>query len=588
MDSEATGVSDAVMTDLSQNSERGKTGRDPRSKPRSGSADGAGRSPNKSESAPQSVGRAETRTGSATIPEGAPQFGSQAGSGAEFGAKSMGRSVGQAPGTAGSQPTPGKATLRSALRSPDGASQAQDAAAGSKTSLPPLKRPESGHRPPGAGQASSVENAGAAHGRQRSAGSVRRRGGSPVILQVLPDLGAGGAPQTAIDMAAAVSASGGTALVASRGGFREKELKQAGGKLIRLPVHTKNGYGMLANVLRLAQVIDLFQVDLVHARSRAPAWSALAAARIAGKPFLTTYHGTYSGRTALKRFYNSVMVRGDGVIANSHFIANHIVETHKRALADIDIIPRGIDTGWFDPEAVSRDRVAALRNAWNVPGEAGPRDPASQRIILMPGRLTAWKGQSVLLDALARLKAAGRHVDNWTAVFVGDAQGRDSYAQMLQDKVKRLNMRGRVIFHGHCDDMPAAYLASDVVICPSTEPEAFGRVPVEAQAMGRPIIATDHGGAAETVIMEGGNRVEGPTGWRTTPGDAKDLARAIEACLDLDLSAWKTMGAWGQANVRVTYALETMKSDTLAVYSRLLGAGTTRTAPAGAAQPVAS
>lgn len=425
--------------------------------------------------------------------------------------------------------------------------------------------------------------------RTKGTSSPSGKGSGPVILQVLPELGAGGAPQTAIDIASAVQDAGGTALVACNGGFREQDLREVGGTMIHQPMHTKNPYGTLANILRLVQLIDMYQVDLVHARSRAPAWSALAAARIAGKPFLTTYHGTYSGQSRLKMFYNSVMVRGDAVIANSHFIAGHIAKSHGVPLPEIDVIPRGIDMTWFDPHGVNSARVEKLRRAWNVQAMAGPQGASSRRVILMPGRLTAWKGHAVFLDALARLKAMeGQRAADWTAVIAGDDQGRDGYVRDLKQSVAERGLQKRVIFHGHCRDMPAAYLASDLVMCPSIQPEAFGRVPVEAQAMGRPVIASDHGGAAETVLVDGGDGRGQATGWRVEPGNALDLAQAMAAALGLDKAAWDAMGERGRAHVRVPYALSTMKASTLAVYDRLLTARRVAAAPFGSPAPLVS
>ncbi len=396
----------------------------------------------------------------------------------------------------------------------------------------------------------------------------------PTILQVIPHLGAGGAEQTTIDMVAAIAAHGGRALVATRGGFRDGEVRDAGGTVIDIPAETKNPYGMLANVLRLAQIIDRDGVDLVHARSRAPAWSALAAARIMGVPFVTTYHGTYTARSGLKRFYNSGMVRGDAVIANSHFIAEHIAGEYGLALQRIDVIPRGIDTTFFDPDTVTRTRVEALRAAWGtaLPGNGGL---GNRKVLLLPGRLTRWKGQEVFLAALAHLKAAGEHED-WVGVLVGDDQGRDLYVRDLQAMAERFALTDRVVFHGHCDDMPAAYLAADLVVSPATEPEAFGRVPVEAQAMGRVVIASDHGGSRET-MLDAGNDPAQATGWRVAPGDDLGLARTLGAALKTRPEILAAMGDRGRAFVQARYSLDAMTGDTLSVYDRVLRtAGRTR------------
>ncbi len=412
-------------------------------------------------------------------------------------------------------------------------------------------------------------------GKRRKTGRLRPRLAKPVILQVIPELGAGGAEPIAIDLAEAVVKSGGSALLASHGGFRVSEFEARGGRHLDLPVHTKNPYGILTNIVRLVHLIDMYDVDLVHVHSRAPAWSTLAACRLMGRPLVATYHGTYNTRGFGKRLYNSSIVRGDAVIACSRFIASHVSGEYGLGRHDIDIIPCGIDMATYDPQQVDPDRVARLRQRWGATGKAGPPnraqdEPAGKtRIILLPARLTSWKGHRVFIEAMARVKAAGRHVDNWTAVLVGDAQGRQSYVEALEHRIRRLNLRHRVIFHGHEDDMPAAYLAADVIVSPAIEPEAFGRVPVEAQAMTRPIVTTNHGGPVETVRAD---HPKTATGWRVPPRNPKALSQAIEAALDLDLEAWQAMGVRGRENVQIAYALDTMTRDTLALYRRLIEA----------------
>ncbi|MGF1453837.1 MAG: glycosyltransferase family 4 protein [Alphaproteobacteria bacterium] len=394
-----------------------------------------------------------------------------------------------------------------------------------------------------------------------------------MILQIIPELGAGGAEPIVIDLASAIVQAGGSALVASHGGFRVREVLARGARHIDLPVHTKNPYGMLANTLRLTQLIDMYGVDLVHVHSRAPAWSALVACHATDRPLVATYHGTYNAKGAWKRFYNSGMVRSEAVIACSRFIAAHVEAQHGLSQRGIDVIPCGIDMDSFHPDAVDLQRVADLRLRWGVDGQAGPPNtargetPGKMRIVLLPARLTAWKGHRVLIEALARVKAAGRHVDNWTAVLVGDPQGRQGYVDALEQRIRRLNLRGRVLIHGHEDNMPAAYAAADIVVSPAVEPEAFGRVPVEAQAMGRPVIATNHGGPTETVRAEDAVTA---TGWLVPPRNPKALGEAIETALDLDLEDWRAMGARGREHVERTYALDTMTGDTLALYRRLI------------------
>jgi glycosyltransferase involved in cell wall biosynthesis len=399
-------------------------------------------------------------------------------------------------------------------------------------------------------------------GRNSSATRAGAQAGAFCVLQVIPDLGAGGAEQTTIDVAAALVSQGGRALVATCGGAREAELFRVGGEFLQMPVHTKNPYSMACNILRLAQVIDRDKVDIVHARSRAPAWSALAAARIMGKPFVTTYHGTYTGKTGLKRWYNSVMVKGDGVIANSGFIRDHIVSHHGLSAERIDVIPRGSDMGIFCPDRVDPSRVTTLREKWC--------SGTSAKVLLLPGRLTRWKGQQVFVEALEILTRQNETSgDNWVAVLMGDAQGRDHYVEELKVAAQRAGIADRIIFENHCSDMPAAYLAADFVVSPATSPEAFGRVAVEAQAMGRPPLVADHGGARETVVVGQGNSKKA-TGWRIPPGDAPALARTLNDALALDEPALKEMGARGRENVTAHFSLKGMTDHTLSVYERVM------------------
>jgi len=394
------------------------------------------------------------------------------------------------------------------------------------------------------------------------------------VLQVIPDLDTGGAERTTIDIAHAITRAGGRAIVASRGGRLEPELREAGGELVKIPAHTKNPYGMLANVIRLLHIIEHFDVDIVHARSRAPAWSAMVAARLSGRPFVTTYHGTYNARLPLKRFYNSIMARGDLVIANSHFIARHVHDTYGLAEPNIVTIPRGTDMAAFDPDRVDHTRIKAMRERWGLSVSPSADERA---VVLLPGRLTRWKGQEVLIEAAAILKDRGRGDD---AVFIlaGDDQGREAYSNELARLADEHGLAGRVRLVGHTTDMPAAYLAADVVVAPSVEAEAFGRVAVEAQAMGRAVIAADHGGARETVVTASDDpSAEGlATGWRVPPGDANALADALEEAIDQGIGGRAAMGALGQAHVRETYSLDEMCKRTLSVYRRLAGSAAKR------------
>lgn len=378
--------------------------------------------------------------------------------------------------------------------------------------------------------------------------------GRVAVLQVVPALDAGGAERSTIDIARALSAAGYRALVASRGGRLEGELRDAGGELVRMPLETKQPMKILANAWTLTKLVRAEHVAVIHARSRAPAWSALIAARRSGTPFVTTYHGIYNARTPLKRWYNSVMVRGDAVIANSEWTAEHIRSTYRVRPKILSVIHRGIDFAVFDPAKIDSGEVRALRGQWHADDNTN--------VVLLPGRLTRWKGQLVLIQALAGLQQKGR-LKNIRGVFTGDAQGRDEYVREIEDAIARHKLTDMVILAGHFGAMPTAYTAADIVVSASTDPEAFGRVPPEAAAMGKPVIATDHGGARETVLP-------GVSGLLTPPGDAAALAAAIANLLERPKSELSRMGAAGQAHVRANFSVERMQQETLALYESLV------------------
>jgi glycosyltransferase involved in cell wall biosynthesis len=278
------------------------------------------------------------------------------------------------------------------------------------------------------------------------------------------------------------------------------------------------------------------------------------AARRSGIPFVTTYHGIYNASNPLKRYYNSVMVKGDAVIANSQWTADHIAREHHIARKRITIIHRGVDLEEFDPAGVSPERVARLLTQWQT--------EENQTVVFLPGRLTRWKGQLVFIEALGHLRHAGR-LDSVRAVLAGDPQGREAYAAQLRRAIAQNGLADAVQVVPHVADMPAAYLASDIVVSASTDPEAFGRVAAEAGAMGRPVIATGHGGARETVLA---NR----SGLLVPPGDAEALAGAIASLLSTGEESRRAMGEAGRAHVRANFSLDQMCADTIAVYRRLL------------------
>jgi glycosyltransferase involved in cell wall biosynthesis len=374
------------------------------------------------------------------------------------------------------------------------------------------------------------------------------------ILQVTPALDAGGVEQTTLDVAEAIVLAGGRALVASAGGRLEGELARRGGRLVRMPVDSKNPLTVFANAARLVRLIEAEAVDLVHVRSRAPAFSAQLAVQRTGVPMLTTYHGVYNARSALKRWYNGVMTRGDLTIANSDYTRAHAIAEHGVDPDKVFSIPRGVDLRRFDPALVPARRVAAMRKAWGMgAGETRP-------VLLLAGRLTRWKGQALMIEALARLRQRGRAA---ILVLAGDDQGRSDYSTELKAQAEAAVLGDAVRFAGHVEDMPAAYLAADLVVVPSLDPEAFGRTAVEPQAMGRPVLAADHGALTETVV-------DGQTGWLIPPGDADAWATALGQALDAGPERWSALGQAGRQRAASLYSLDQMTARTLAVYGRLL------------------
>jgi glycosyltransferase involved in cell wall biosynthesis len=389
----------------------------------------------------------------------------------------------------------------------------------------------------------------------------------PTILQIIPQLDAGGAELSAVEIADAVVRAGGRAIVLAEPGRLAADIAKVGGEVVPFPAATKNPLRMLANAGAIARIVRREHVDLVHARSRAPAWSAMQAARRTGVPFVTTYHGAYGEKNAVKRLYNSVMARGDVVIANSRYTARLIAERYATPGARIEVIPRGVDVAKFDPDRIAEDRVAALRGRWGL----APDRP----IILQAARLTGWKGQAVLIDAAARLQAAGR-LGPAVVVLAGDAQGRDSYVRMLQDQIDRIGLKDGVRLVGHVEDVAAAFATAQVTVVASTEPEAFGRTAIEAAAVGCPVIATEIGAPPETVRAEPAVAADAITGWLVPPGDADALAARLGDALALVPAARRELGQRARCHVLGTYTVEAMQRRTLAVYDRLLGTGLER------------
>ena len=377
------------------------------------------------------------------------------------------------------------------------------------------------------------------------------------VLQVLPSLaGGGGVERGTLEISRALVAAGwGSVIVTGREADRAAAA-DAGARHAALPVARRNPLQAPGAVRRLARLIGEEGIDLVHARSRWPAWLAHRAARRAGRPFVTTFHGTYGHGKVFKRRYNSVMTRGERVIAISEFVAGHMREVYDVPAGKIRVIHRGVDVARFDPARVSQERVIALSERWRLP-DGVP-------VVMLPGRLTRWKGQRVFIDAVKLLTD-----HDIRCLIVGSDQGRDAYRKELIKEIEGAGLGGKIHVIDHCDDMPAAYMLTDVVISASIEPEAFGRVVTEAQALGRPVIATDHGGARETIV-------DGRTGWLTPPGDAEALAATIARVLDQDPSARGNYAARAVAHIRDNFTKDAMCAKTIAVYDELLNG-----APAG-------
>ena len=373
----------------------------------------------------------------------------------------------------------------------------------------------------------------------------------PTVLQVLPSLaGGGGVERGTLDISRALVAAGWRSVIVSEREADREQAADAGAHHAALPVARRSPVQGPGAIRLLARLIAEEGVDLVHARSRWPAWLACYAARRTERPFVTTFHGAYSTGWPGKHHYNAIMARGARVIAISEFIARHVVETYRVTPDRIRTIPRGVDLSAFDPARVGPERIAALRNAWRVPD--------GRPIVMLPGRLTGWKGHLALLDALAWVE------ESVCCLFVGTVEANHaSYRARVERRITALGPAHSIQLAGPCRDMPAAYMLADVVISPSLRPEAFGRVPAEAQAMGRQAIAADHGGARETVR-------HGETGWLVPPGDADALAHAIRQALAASPAERERMAAAGQAHVRCNFTLDGMCSATLDVYRELL------------------
>lgn len=380
-------------------------------------------------------------------------------------------------------------------------------------------------------------------------------------MQIVPRLDAGGSEQSALEINEALTATEALSIVVSEGGRLARTIAEAGGANITLPVASKNPLVMYKNIAALRKLIREHQVSLVHARSRAPAWSALFAARREGVPFVTTYHGSYMSPAPFKQTYNSVMARGDITIANSRYTAELIHQRHHTPYEHISVVPRGIDPAKFNPRAISAERLNVLRGLWEIkPGDL---------IVLHAARLTEWKGQRYLIEAAAQLQQSNR-LGRGVIIMAGALQGRDKYYQDLRTLISTLGLRGTVRIVGHCDDMPAAHALAHVTVIASSAPETFGRSSIEAQAMECPVIATDIGAVPETLVtpQAGGDAF---TGWLVPPEDSTALADRLAQALLLTPEQRAAIGARARKHVAQRFSLAAMQYRTLAVYDRLLG-----------------
>ena len=347
----------------------------------------------------------------------------------------------------------------------------------------------------------------------------------PVVLQVVPSLDMSGAPQGSVDIAIALKAEDlDTHIVTEEvSNYIARKLEGSKVNIIKLPIKSKNPFVIIYNIFRLRRVILEHSINIVHARSRAPAWSSFFAARTTNTVFVTTFHGTYNFNNFIKRFYNSIMTRGDLVIAISNFIKEHIAKNYLNNLGKVKLIYRGLDTKKFDPAEISFKRTEDLKNLWKE--KLGVVIPNEAFVLALPGRVTFWKGHKVVIDALKKLTTGNK---NFFCLFIGNYKNAEKETALyteLKEIVKKNNLEKYLGFVGHCNDMPAAYCLADVIISASTDPEAFGRVSVEAQLMCKPVIATDHGASRETIEQGGLSML-------ISPNDSEALQKAVELVKD--------------------------------------------------------
>ena len=376
------------------------------------------------------------------------------------------------------------------------------------------------------------------------------------VLQVIPKLGYGGAEIGCYDLAHYLYENDCSSYIVTSGGTLTKYINRKKVKLIRLPVQSKNPILILLNAIILTIIILILNINIVHARSRAPAWSCLIATKITGRKFVTTFHGTFNFKSNIKKFYNSVMVRSNLIIAGSNFIFSHINENYSKYLKPEKkflVIFRGINTDYYDPKKIKEQDEVQLINKWKIDKE--------KKVIILPARITAWKGHEIFLEALNKLKI-NEPQKKFIAVILGSDQGRKIYKKRLIRLVEQYRLINDVIFIDNFELMPIAYKISDIVISSSIEPEAFGRVAVEAQAMEKPIIASNIGGSNETIIDE-------KTGFLYLSGNSDLLSQKLSHIFDLNDETLKSMGIEGRKNVMKKFNVEKMCFSTYSEYKKL-------------------
>jgi len=377
------------------------------------------------------------------------------------------------------------------------------------------------------------------------------------VLQVIPRLGYGGAETGCYDLAHYLAENNCLSYIVTSGGELLKFIDKKKVKLIKLPVHSKNPILMLFNSAALIFIILFYNISIVHARSRAPAWSCLFAIKITRRKFVTTFHGTYNFKNSIKKFYNSVMVRSNLVIAGSNFIFSHIKNNYSKYLnlkKKFLVIFRGINVDYFDPSTTLESEEDNLRLSWGV--------PVNKKLILLPGRLTSWKGQEVFIEALNLVNKELGH-QFFYAIILGSDQGRDIYTKKIKRLAEQYRLTSQLKFIEHCENMPLAYRLSDLVVSASVEPEAFGRVAIEAQSMEKPIIASDIGGSNETIVHN-------ETGFLFESNSPESLSKKIVEVLNLDQSRLKSIGIAGRKNIIKKFNVEKMCFSTYSEYKKLL------------------